>query len=142
MVELSSYSLKLLAQKHLSPVAYDFVVGQLEVVRLLLDNPIWWNSDIMSTDYQIGYLAGLIDLERDDKIEAVRILTGLDISTTKDIRLTRYICSVLINYYLNGDGHKFNEAIGYTSASAKRKAKRTEREAARAAKAARKHVCV
>lgn len=136
MVELSSYSLKLLAQKHLSPDAYDFVIGQLEVLKLLYDNPIWWNSDIPSTDYQIGYLAGIMDLERDDKIEAVRILTGLDIQTTKDIRLTRYICSVLIGYYLNGDGRKFNETIGYISATAKRKARRTEREAARAAKAA------
>jgi hypothetical protein len=140
MVELSSYSLKLLAQKNLSPVDYDFAIEQLEVVRLLIDNPIWWNSDIPSTDYQIGYLAGVMDLERDDKIEAIRMLTGYDITTTKDIRLTRYICSVLINYYINGDGHKFNQAIGYTSATDKRKAKRAEREAAREAKTSRESI--
>jgi hypothetical protein len=137
---LSSYTLKLLAQKHLSPTDYDYAIGQCEVLKLLFDNPIWWNSDIPSTDYQIGYLAGLMNLERDDKIEAVRILTGLDINTTKDIRLTRYICSVLINYYLCGDGHKFNETIGYTSATDKRKARRSEREAARKAKASREPV--
>ena len=141
-MELSSYVFRLLTQKHLSPVAFDFVVEQLAILKLLFDNSVWWNSDIMSTDLQLGYLAGLMDLEHDDKIDAVRILTGLDINTTKDIRLTRYICSVLINYYLNGDGHKFNEAIGYTSATDKRKARRTEREAAREAKASRKPVCV
>lgn len=137
MLDLADYTISLLAQKGLSDDAY--IVGQLEALKLLFDNPGWlYMADAEHTTAQVGYLIGLMDLEHDDRIELLSMIVGLPLKTSDDARITRWMFSVLIDYYLNGEGQKLNEAIGYKSADIIRSEKRFEREAAKQATASAK----
>ena len=151
---INDYQEELLLTKNLNTTEYDWVVQQLEGLRIAFDNPP--DYDALRTDAQVGYLAGAMDLERPDRLDALAILTGLELFWTpgpedagrnftnpesypgpssKDLRLTRWMFKILIDYYLNGDGLTFNETLGYTSAAVKRAEKRAQRAALRSAKA-------
>jgi hypothetical protein len=137
MLDLADYTVFILAQRGLSDDAY--IVGQLEAIKLLFDNPSWlYMADAEHTDAQVGYLISLMDLERNDRIELLSMMTGLPLKTSNDARITRWMFSVLIDYYLNGEGQKLNESIGYKSADTIRAEKRSERKAAKSAEANRR----
>src|SRR3972149_2982210 len=125
---INDYQEELLLTKNLNTTEYDWVVQQLEGLRIAFDNPP--DYDALRTDAQVGYLAGAMDLERPDRLDALAILTGLELFWTpgpedagrnftnpesypgpssKDLRLTRWMFKILIDYYLNGDGLTFNE---------------------------------
>lgn len=163
MSPISNYTLELLAKKDLSSADYDWVMAQIEGLHIVFDNPAWpvHKAEALHTQPQIGYLTGLMDIESDEeRYEALEIITGLHLfwditesypgsevevmdhpeqypgKSSKDLRINRWMTSVLIEYYLNGEGSELNETLGYTTASAVREEERRQREADKAAQAA------
>lgn len=140
----------------------EWVIREIEALRINLDNPPdnWLMADPMSTQKQVGYLAGAMDLERPDRIRVLSLIVGYDCQydgeyfegyvpleelpadkqelypgpSSKDIRVTRYERSILIDYYLSGNGQKLNEALGLTSLSSIRQERAITRAAARQVK--------
>jgi hypothetical protein len=137
MSALADYTLSLLAQRNLSPEDYEWAVDQIEAIKMLFDNPSWlYSADYDHTNEQAGYLISLMDIERNDRLELMSMFVGFPLKTSNDARINRWMFSVLIDYYLNGEGTKLNEALGYTKRSVIRQAKRLARQAAKQAKAA------
>jgi hypothetical protein len=137
MSALADYTLSLLAQRNLSPEDYEWAVDQIEAIKMLFDNPSWlYSADYDHTNEQTGYLISLMDIERNDRLELMSMFVGFPLKTSNDARINRWMFSVLIDYYLNGEGTKLNEALGYTKRSVIRQAKRLARQAAKQAKAA------
>jgi len=143
-----------LAKFTLTDDEYDWVVVQLEALKIRFDNPEWSlsHADAPHTQKQVGYLAGLMDLERPDRIELLEIITDLTTHwdftdwypgsdeivemeypeeypgrSSKDLRITRWMHSVLVDYYIDGEGLNLNETLGYTSQSSIIEAKRAQR---------------
>lgn len=161
MYNLPEHTIDLLDEKFLSPDDYDWVCSQIEALQILFEH-CWWthaDPDALHTQAQVGYLSGLMDLEREDRLELMEIILGRPLEwnmedfpgavpeddmeypeeypgpSLKDIRITRWMNSVLIEYYLNGDGHELNNKLGYTSQTAIRNQKRIARATAKQASA-------
>lgn len=87
-------------------------------------------------------MSGLIDLERDEKLELLTLLLGWfpiydfdgfpgevpELSeygpSSKDTRITRWMHSVLVDYFKNGNGQALEFTLGYITKHAKSAAKR------------------
>ena len=130
---------------------------ELEIVTLEIEfeNPYWYSgNNELHTQQQVGYLAHACDLNREDRLEVISLLVGFELHyegedfpgavfddqdfsgpSLKDVRITRWMMSRLIEYYLTGNGHELNRKLGYPSAKAERSAKRAERGAQKQAKA-------
>jgi hypothetical protein len=161
-MNLNEYQREILDTKRLSPDDRLWIEDQLVGLQETFENSPWsyWIADAPHTQAQVGYLAGLMDLERDDRIEVLNLIVGyetywhydddypgaVDIEqmqtpnaypgpSSKDLRLTRWMTSALIDYYANGDGKLLNDKIGYISHRTKSQAKAAARELAREAKA-------
>ena len=98
-----------------------------------------------------------MDLEREDRIKVIEMIMGFPLMyvlgewfpgvaepldpdnypgpSLKDVRITRWQTSILIDYWINGNGSELNERLGLTSASAKAQAKRDQKLAQKQAKA-------
>lgn len=144
---ISQYTLDLLEQRtaHLGQKERLWIIDMLEGVKIQLDNPPdnWeFSEDEPRTQQQIGHLAGLMDLPREDRLEMLSMLVGYPVRyeglpSSKDERITRYQYSVLIDYYMNRhEAYLLHEYFGYRSLRAIRAEKRVAREAARQAKIA------
>lgn len=159
-IDYEKFQQQLLDQYILSQTEREWIENELLILRIEFDNPHWYSDpDALHTQKQVGFLAGLMDLEREERLEVGSLLVGHpliwnfedfpgvveedDMDTPeeypgpslKDIRITRWMMSRLINYYKTGNGHDLNRILGYQSATAKRNQKRAEREAAKQAKA-------
>lgn len=159
---ISSFTEKKLDALNLSAQDYFWVIDQLEALQIAFDNPPWVhaNPDDLHTQAQVGYLSHVMDLERHERIEVLEIILGRqlhwDVSqdfpgsvpeedmeepenypgpSLKDIGITKWMTSHLIDYYLNGDGLELNKKLGYTSKTSTDQAKRITRQVAQAAKA-------
>ena len=142
-----------------------FCLDQVKSLHEQIANPpdAWlMSADEPHTQSQVGYLAGLMDLDRADRLEMLSLLLGwmpqwggdyypgavpledLDEDkqalypgpSSKDLRLTRWDTSVLIEFYKNGEGPRLNEILGFESKRAKAEKKRAARAALQAAKTA------
>jgi hypothetical protein len=162
---LTQYSLNLIEDRCSDLDDRQWVIDQIEGLKIQMDNPPdnWISaSEDDHTQDQVGHLAGLMDLERPDRLEMLSILLGYppywdgtpyegairieDLPddkaalypgpSSKDTNITRWMHSVLIDFYQNNDNaYKLHERLGYESLRVIRGAKRIAREAARAAKA-------
>jgi hypothetical protein len=163
---LSEYSLNLIEQRCSDLDKRTWIMDEIDGLQVQMDNPPdnWISaSEEEHTQNQVGYLAGLMDLERPDRLEMLSIILGYETywdgeafegsvsieelpedkailypgPSSKDVNITRWQHSVLIDYYMNNPhAHKLHEYLGYESLTVIRSAKRIAREAARQAKAA------
>jgi hypothetical protein len=163
---LTDYSLNLIEERCADLDQRRWVIDQIEGLKIQMDNPpdTWiFSSEEEHTQNQVGHLAGLMDLERPDRLEMLSIILGYEpywsgeqfegsVSlddlpedkavlypgpSSKDTSITRWQHSVLIDFYMNNPfSHKLHEYLGYQSLRVIRSAKRTAREAARKAKTA------
>ena len=126
-----------------------WVATELETLRLQLDNPPNYDwTEYPHTQKQVGYLAGLMDLGTDekdidgraDRYELLSLILGWAIEydlrdfpgmvleksepgpSSKDIRITRWMHSVLITYFKDGNGAELVNRLGYITATTKRAA--------------------
>jgi hypothetical protein len=95
-----------------------------------------------ATHTQIGYMAGLFDLDREDRLEVLTMFLGWqpisdhsDEVSSRDSRITISMASFIINFLLN-DGHygKIIYILKYEWASDKCKARVAERRVIKAEK--------
>lgn len=141
MPGISKYTEDLIASR---TTDIDWVVSQIEGLQILFDNPSWdytWSTDAPCTVPQLGHLAGVMDLERNDRLMCLEILTNTRLDwnnepSSKDLGLTRWNASVLIEYYISGKGKQLNAKLGFTPLSVIREEKRRQRAIARENKAA------
>lgn len=150
---ISNHTLNLIAEKDLPQADLQYVYNELDQLRHLFDNPTWTipAAYALHTQPQVGYLAGLMDLLREDRLECLEIIIGRELfwdfedypgsvdpehmeypeeypgKSSKDVTITRWEVSVLIEYYLNGNGLTLNERLGYRSATAVRDEERAKR---------------
>jgi hypothetical protein len=104
---------------------------------------------------QVGYLAGILDLEDEDRYEFVSALISMDVQylgdipgmegldctpkyigepSTKDERITKYMASVLIDYFLEDPhGQQIIDLLGYERKSDHTKARVAQNRIARQA---------
>jgi hypothetical protein len=143
----------------LTEVDVDWIIQEIEALRINLDNPPdnWMMANPMSTQDQVGYLAGAMDLERPARIVVLSLIVGFDCKysgeyyegaipldqlpadkqelypgpSSKDVRITRYERSILIDYYLSGNGKDLNAELGFTPLSTIRQERAIARAAAR-----------
>lgn len=160
MYNLPDHTLELLEQRDLPPDDFDWICSQIEALHILFDS-CWWpyaDPDSLHTQKQVGFLAGAMDLEREDRLEVMEIILGYPLEwdvdedypgavdedsyeepdaypgpSLKDLRITKWMNSILIDYFLNGDGRELNKRLGYTSLEAIRHKKRLARQALRTA---------
>lgn len=138
---LTSYARDILNSKFLDPVSEAWIISEIEDLAFKFEHPTWpqAKADALHTQAQVGYLSGVMDLEREDRIEVIELIMGFPIyyvlgewfpgvtepleidnypgPSLKDVRITRWQTSVLIDYYVSGDGHQFNETLGYKSST-------------------------
>lgn len=104
-----------------------WVEDELEILSAQFAGMVYrWQSEY-STARQVGYLAGLMDLDDNSRYYVLSVILDTPIATSKDIRITKGMMSILIEYYLEGNGYELNEKLGLESLSDQRAARRTAR---------------
>ena len=150
---LTDYAQDILNSKFLTQEDQDWVIAEIEDLVWRFDNPSWPldKANDLHTQAQVGYLSGVMDLEREHRIEVVEMIMGFPLmyvlgewfpgvaeplepdnypgASLKDVRITRWEMSVLIDYYIAGNGSELNERLGYTSKTTIRTQKRLAKAA-------------
>ena len=151
-MSLTIYAKDILDSFFLMPDDEQWVIIEIEDLAYQFEHPQWpmVAASKLHTQKQVGYLTGMMNLEeRDDRIKVIELIMGYPLyyvlgewypgitepenpdlypgPSLKDVRMTRWETSVLLEYYINGNGHELNERLGLTSATSVAKKKRDKK---------------
>lgn len=143
----------------------EFLRLEIPALYTILNDPepVGYSATSLHTQDQVGYLASLMDMERENRLDLLEILTGVTLyydevedvfpgqviigmvpdRSSKDLRISKYMTARLIEYFgddIDNAATKLKSVLKYASSTTARQERQRKRHTLRATKSFLKRV--